>query len=72
MNPFELKYYPSMISLNKCTESGNVLSSNICVPQETKDINIKVFNMLNKNKAKAMTENISFHCQYKFNSTTCN
>ena len=31
MNPVELKYYPFMISLNKCTESFNVLSPKICV-----------------------------------------
>ena len=41
MNPVELKYYPFMISLNKCTESFNVLSPKICVPKETKDIMMK-------------------------------
>ena len=41
MNPVELKYYPFMISLNKCTGSCNVLSPKIFVPKETKDINIK-------------------------------
>ena len=56
MNTVELKYYPFMISLDKSTGSCNVLSSKICVPKETKDINIKVFNMIiNKDKAKAMT-----------------
>ena len=39
MNPVELKYYPFMISLNKCTESFSVLSPKICIPKETKDIN---------------------------------
>ena len=29
MNPFEIKYYPFMISLNKCTGSCNVLSRKI-------------------------------------------
>ena len=29
MNPFELKYYPFMISLNKCTGSCNVLCPKI-------------------------------------------
>ena len=38
MNPFELTYYPFMISLNKCTGSCNVLSPKICLPKETKDI----------------------------------
>ena len=43
MNPVELKYYPFMISLNKCTRSCNVLSPKICVPKETKHINVKAF-----------------------------
>ena len=34
-NPTELKYYPFMISLDKCTGSCNVLSPKICVPKET-------------------------------------
>ena len=59
MNPVELKYYPFMISLNKCTGSCNVLSPKICVPKEAKDINVKAFNMINKYEAKAMTEHIS-------------
>ena len=53
MNSNELKYYPFMISLNKCAETCNVLSPKICVPKETKDINVKVFNMItNKDEAK--------------------
>ena len=73
LNPVELNYDPFMISLNKCTGSCNVLSPKICVPKETKDINVKAFNMItNKNEAKAMTEHISCDCKCKFNSTTCN
>ena len=30
--PIEPKYYPFMISLDKCTGSCNVLSPKICVP----------------------------------------
>ena len=70
LNPIELRYYPIIISLNKCTESFNVLSPKICVPKETKDIHVEAFNMItNKNEAKAMTEHISCDCKYKFNST---
>ena len=59
MNPNELKYYPFLISLNKCTGSCNVSSPKICVPKETKDINVKAFNMItNKDEAKALTEHI--------------
>ena len=73
MNPVELKYYPFMISLNKCTGSCNVFFPKVCVPKETKDGNVKAFNMVtNKNKAKAMTEHISCDCKCKFHSTTCN
>ena len=49
LNPVELKYYPFMISLDNCSESCNVLSPKICVPKETKDINVEAFNMI-KNK----------------------
>ena len=45
---------------DKCTGSCNILSPTLFVPKETKDINIKAFNMItNKNEAKAMTEHIS-------------
>ena len=73
MNLAELKYYPFIISLNKRTGSCNVLSPKICVPKETKDINVKAFNMItNKHEAKAMIEHISCDCKYKCNSTTYN
>ena len=53
MNLVELKYYPFMISLNKCTGSCNVLSPKICVPKKTKDKNVTGFNMItNKMKLK--------------------
>ena len=45
-----------MISLNKCTGSCNVLPPKICVSIETKDMNVKAFNMMtNKSEAKTMT-----------------
>ena len=52
LNSVKLKYYPLMISLDKCTGSYIVLSPKICVLKETKNINVKVFNTLtNKNEA---------------------
>ena len=73
MNPVECKYYSFMISLDKCNESCNVLSPKVCVPKETKDINVKAFNKIaNKNEAKTMTKHISCDCKCKFNCTTCN
>ena len=62
-----------MISLNKCAGSCNVLSPKICVPKETKDINLRVFNMIkNKDEAKAVIGFVSCDCKCKLNSTTCN
>ena len=70
LNPAKLKYYPYMISLDKCNGSCNVLSPKICVPEET---NVKAFNIIaNKNEAKTMAKHISYDCKCKFNSATCN
>ena len=69
LNPVELKCYPFMISLDKCTASCNVLSPKIYIPKQTKDINVKVFNTIaNKNEAKTMTK----QCKCKLKGTTCN
>ena len=73
LNPVELKYYPFIINVNKCSGSCNVLSPKICVPKKAKDINVKTFNMItNKYEAKTMTEHISCDWECKFNSTICN
>ena len=36
VNPFELKFYPFMVSIDKCSGSFNVLSSKICVQKKKK------------------------------------
>ena len=73
LNLVEFKYYPFLISLHKCTVSYNVLSPKLCIPKETKDINVKAFNMItNKNEAKAMAEHVSFDCKCKFVCTVFN
>ena len=75
LNPVELKYCPLMISLDKCTGrgSGTVLFPRICVPKETKDINVKAFNIItNENEAKTIAKHISCVCKCKLNSTACN
>ena len=57
-----------MVSLDKCAGSCKVLSPKLCVPKETKDINIKAFNMMTKkNEAKAK-KNI-FHVTVSVNPT---
>ena len=44
MNPIELKYYPFMISLNKCAGSCKVLSPKMCVPK--KQTTYKLMNLI--------------------------
>ena len=64
LNPVQLKYYPFMISIDKCTGICNVLSFEIYVLKETKDINNKALNLIiNKMEAKAMTKHISYDCK---------
>ena len=72
-NPVELKYYPFMISLDKCNRSYNVLPPKICAPKKNKRHKFKAFNMItNKSEAKTMTKHISCDCKCTFNSTACN
>ena len=48
-----------MISLDKCSGTCNVLSPKICVPKETKHINVKAFNIITiKNEVKAIFHGI--------------
>ena len=60
--PVELNYYPFMISLDKFSGICNSvydISTKICVSSKTKDINIKVFNMItNINESKTMVKHI--------------
>ena len=76
LNTVEFNYYPFMINLDKCNGSSNVvndLSTKIFVPSNTKDINVKVFNVIKKiNEAKTSVKHDSCDCKCKFNSTTCN
>ena len=53
--------------------SGNDLSTKICVPSKPKDINVKAFNKITRiNDAKTLVKHISCDCKCKFNSATCN
>ena len=72
LNLFERKYYPRRISWERFSgscNSVNYLFMKICVPNKTKDVNVKVFNMItNKREAKTLRKHISCDCKCKFNS----
>ena len=59
LNPVESKYYPPVISLDKCNGRCNALSPKICVPKKTKYKNVKVFTLIaSKKKAKTMAKRL--------------
>ena len=56
-NPVELRSYPFMVSLDKCSGNCNVLSQNNMCSKKTKVF--KVFNMItNRNEAKTIAKHI--------------
>ena len=59
LNPVELACYSCMIRLDKRSGSCNLLHPKICIPEKTKGINTKVFNIItNKSEAKSVTKHI--------------
>ena len=47
----QLHCYPFAVKLDRCVGSCNIinhLSTKVCVPNETEDLNVRVFNMINK------------------------
>ena len=49
LNPDELFYYPFIVSLDRCNGSCNTVKHSIvriCFPNNTKNINLKILNMI--------------------------
>ena len=77
LDPVKFNYYPFMISLDICNGSCNSavddLSAKVCVPSKTRNVNVKVFNMITRiNQAKTLVKYLSCDCKCRFNSTACN
>ena len=80
LNPFGLKYYPFMISLDNCNGSCNVMNCNVksyrqkyMFQKNNKVKAFKAFNMVtNKNGVKTIAKHSSCDFKCKFSSTTCN
>ena len=68
----ELRYYPLAVNLDRCVGSCNTfddLSDKVFVPNEAKELNLYVFNMMTGiNKSKILTKHISYKCECKFDS----
>ena len=76
LNSADFIYYPFMTSLDKCVEQCNAfddLPTKICVSSITKDVNVKVLNMVTRmNEAKALVKDISCDSKCIFNSVPFN
>ena len=47
----ELHYYPFVINLDRCAGGRNTLDdlfNKVCVPNETEDLNLRVFNIITR------------------------
>ena len=58
-----------MIKLDRCVGSCNILnhlSSKVCVPNKTEDLNLSVLNMITEiNESKTLTKCIWYECKCK-------
>ena len=65
-----LHYYPFAVNLDRCMGSFNTLndlSSKVCVPNKTEDLNLSAFNMITGiNESKILTKYITCECKYSF------
>ena len=65
-----------MINVDKCNVSWTVvhdLSTKLRVSSETKDVYVKVLNMITRiNEAKTLRKLLLCDCKFKFNCKTCN
>ena len=69
-------YYPFAVNLDKRTESCNTLnelSNKVCIPNETEDLNLSIFNMITGIKqSKTLTKHLSCECKCKRDGRKCN
>ena len=72
----EFHYHSLALKLDRCVGSFNFindLSNKVCVPINTKDLNLSVFNMIaGINELKVLTKHISCECKCSFDGRKCN
>ena len=76
VNNNEPIFYPYSIKVNKCSESCNNINdlfAKLCVPDITKNINVKVFNLMARiNETKKIVWHETCKCICKLTSAVCN
>ena len=72
----EFHSHPFSVKLDRCARSCNTLndlSNKVCVPNETEDLTLSVFNIITAiNESKTLTKHISCECKCKFHGRSCN
>ena len=75
-NTNEPMFYPYSIKINKCTGSCNAINdpyAKICVPDEIKNTNIKVFNLIPKtNEIRHIKSHKTCKCRCRLDASICN
>ena len=76
LNTNEHLFYPYNIKINRCKGSCNTINdpyAKICVADQIKDTNVKVFNLTSRTNE---TRHIKWHktckCKRKLDASTCN
>ena len=76
VNNNEPIFYPYSIKVNKCSGSCNTITNpfaKLCVPAITKNINVKVFNLMARiNETRQIVWHESCKCICKLTSAVCN
>ena len=76
LNPNEPIFFPYSIKINKCSGSCNTINNpfaKLCVPDITKNINVKVFNLIARiNETRQIVWHETCKCICKLTSAVCN
>ena len=75
-NTNEPMFYPSSIKINKCKGSCNTTNEpypKICVPDQIKDTNVKVFNLMSRtNETRHIKWYKTCKCKCRLDASICN
>ena len=76
LNTNEPMSYPYSIKINRCKDSCNTINdpfAKIYVPDQIKDTNVKVLNILSRtNEARHIKWHKTCKCKYKLDASICN
>ena len=72
----EPSFYPYSVKISKCSGScnnNNDLYAKICVPDISKNMNVKVFDLISRtNEARYIKWHQTCKCQYRLDASVCN